>query len=202
MVVIEKVSTNEDFQNAVDELISIFIDEYPYYSRWINSHMNQFESGERQILSIKENGALLGYIMIHFLSKEIVKFNGLYIFEQYKGKGFATLTLSQLTKKMTEESVKYIYAQTRLDNNAVVHIFEKTGFELIGTNYHDVELKNNWVVCYSMNQSSRNKQIVAKNVYDSFVPLTIEEIQKLREEYKNGNLVLKRTRRNSNEKND
>ena len=202
MIVIEKISTDEDFQNAMNELISIFIDEYPYYSRWINSHMQQFESGERQILSIKENDALLGYIMLHFLSEEIIKFNGLYIFERYKGKGFATLALSQLAKKLTGESIKYIYAQTRLDNNAVVHIFEKSGFELIGTNYHDVELKNNWVVCYSADQSSLNKQIIAKNVYDSFVPLTIEEIQKLKEEHKNGNLVLKKTRRNLNEKKD
>ena len=43
-----------------------------------------------------QNNQLLGYIMIHFNSKNIVKINGIYIFEENKGKGIATQALINL----------------------------------------------------------------------------------------------------------
>jgi len=82
-----------------------------------------------------------------------------------------------------------------LNNNAVVHLFDKTGFKLIGTNYHKVEQKDNWVACNRITPSSVDEQKIALSIYNGFYPLTNEGVQSLKEEHKNGNLVLTRTRK-------
>ena len=192
MIELKRTSTKEEFDNGVDSLTSIFIEEYPYYSTWIKKHVDQFETGEKQILSISEENKLLGYLMIHFCSKEIVKINGIYIFEEQKGKGIATQAVNSLTTMLKNINVKFIFVQTRLDNNAVVHLFDKTGYKLIGTNYHSVEHKNNWVACNNLSMLDVDEQSIASGVYDGFTPLSNQEVLDLREKHKNGNLVLRK----------
>lgn len=192
MIILKRTSTQEEFSNGAESLTSIFIEEYPYYSTWINSHMDQFKRGEKQILSINDENELLGYLMIHFCTDKIVKINGIYVFENNKGKGIATLAINELTKLLQKMNVQLIFVQTRLDNNAVVHLFDKTGYNLIGKNFHPVELKDNWVACNNVSSLEIDEQKIALDLYDGFTPLSEQEVQELRYKHKDGNLVLKK----------
>lgn len=192
MIKLNRTNTQEEFNKGVEALTSIFIEEYPYYSTWINNHLDQFKNGEKQILSINNEKELLGYLMIHFCTDKIVKINGIYVFENNKGKGIATLAINELTKLLQKKNVQLIFVQTRLDNNAVVHLFDKTGYNLIGTNFHPVELKDNWVACNNVSSLELDEQKVALGIYDGFNPLSEQEVQELRNKHKDGNLVLKK----------
>ena len=94
-----------------------------------------------------------------------------------------------------------IYVQTRLDNNAVVHLFDKTGFKLIGTNYHNVEQRNNWVACRNLNNIIIDEQNIAAQIYDGFNALDGEGISDLREEHKSGNLILRKVKKEDKKEN-
>ena len=130
--------------------------------------------------------------MLHFCTDKIVKINGIYVFENNKGKGIATMAISELTKLLQKMNVQLIFVQTRLDNNAVVHLFDKTGYNLIGKNFHPVELKDNWVACNNVLSLELDEQKVALEIYDGFTPLSEQEVQELRNKHKDGNLVLKK----------
>lgn len=196
MIELKKTNTIEEFKNGVFALTEIFIDEYPYYATWIKKNIDQFKCGEKQILKIKNNDELVGYLMIHFCKENIVKINGIYIFENNKGKGIATKAIEKLTETLSENGVDLIFVQTRLDNNAVVHLFDKTGYDLIGTNYHKIEEKNNWVACNNVSKKMNNSQDIASEIYDGFSALNSEQIDTLRLEHKDANLVLKRVKKN------
>lgn len=133
--------------------------------------------------------------MIHFCKENIVKINGIYIFENNKGKGIATKAIEKLTEILSENGVDLIFVQTRLDNNAVVHLFDKTGYDLIGTNYHKIEEKNNWVACNNVSKKMNSSQDIASEIYDGFSALNSEQIDALRVEHKDANLVLKRVKK-------
>lgn len=195
MVNLKRVTTKEEFEKGVESLTSIFIEEYPYYSTWISNHMDQFIRGEKQILSVEKDNEIAGYFMIHFSTNKIVKINGIYIFEEFKGQGIASKAILELINILKQNSIDLVYVQTRLDNNAVVHLFDKTNFKLIGTNFHEVEQKNNWVACNKINSLITNEQEIASAIYDGFSPLSQTDVLSLREEHKDANLILKKTKK-------
>jgi len=195
MVNLKRVTTKEEFEKGVESLTSIFIEEYPYYSTWISNHMDQFIRGEKQILSVEKDNEIVGYFMIHFSTNKIVKINGIYIFEEFKGQGIASKAILELINILKQNSIDLVYVQTRLDNNAVVHLFDKTNFKLIGTNFHEVEKKNNWVACNIINSLITNEQEIASAIYDGFSPLSQTDVLSLREEHKAANLILRKTKK-------
>ena len=203
MIKVSRIETDNELKAGIESLTSIFIEEYPYYSTWIEKNMHQFYSGEKQILKVldNQNNQLLGYIMIHFSSMNIVKINGIYIFEENKGKGIATQALTNLCELLKQVNVDLIYVQTRLDNNAVVHLFDKTGFKLIGTNYHNVEQRNDWVACCNLNDVIIDEQNIAGQIYDGFTALDGEGISDLREQHKSGNLILRKVKKEDKKEN-
>ena len=195
MVNLKRVTTKEEFEKGVESLTSIFIEEYPYYSTWISNHMDQFIRGEKQILSVEKDNETVGYFMIHFSTNKIVKINGIYIFEEFKGQGIASKAILELINILKQNSIDLVYVQTRLDNNAVVHLFDKTNFKLIGTNFHEVEQKNNWVACNIINSLITKEQEIASAIYDGFSPLSQTDVLSLREEHKDANLILRKTKK-------
>lgn len=195
MVNLKRITTKEEFEKGVESLTSIFIEEYPYYSTWISNHMDQFIRGEKQILSVEKDNEIVGYFMIHFSTNKIVKINGIYIFEEFKGQGIASKAILELINILKQNSIDLVYVQTRLDNNAVVHLFDKTNFKLIGTNFHEVEQKNNWVACNKINSLITNEQEIASAIYDGFSPLNESDVLSLRNEHKDANLILRKTKK-------
>ena len=195
MVNLKRVTTKEEFEKGVEALTSIFIEEYPYYSIWISNHMDQFIRGEKQILSVEKDNEIVGYFMIHFFTNKIVKINGIYIFEEFKGQGIASKAILEFINILKQNYIDLVYVQTILDNNAVVHLFDKTNFKLIGTNFHEVEQKNNWVACNKINSLITNEQEIASAIYDGFSPLNESDVLSLRNEHKDANLILRKTKK-------
>ena len=62
--------------------------------------------------------------------------------------------------------------------------------------HHEIEEKNNWVACNNVSDLKVNSQTVASKIYDGFSALSPEQIGALRQEYKDANLVLKKTKKN------
>lgn len=195
MINLKRVTTKENFEKGIEALTLIFMEEYPYYSTWVLNHMEQFTRGEKQILSVEKDNEVVGYFMIHFFTNKIVKINGIYIFEEFKGQGIASKAILELINILKQKSIDLVYVQTRLDNNAVVHLFDKTNFKLIGTNFHEVEQKNNWVACNKINSLIKNEQEIASTIYDGFSKLNQNEVLSLREEHKDGNLILRKIKK-------
>ena len=195
MVNLKRGTSKEEFEKAAESLTSIFIEEYPYYSTWISNHMDQFIRGEKQILSVEKDNEIVGYFMIHFSTNKIVKINGIYIFEEFKGQGIASKAILELINILKQNSIDLVYVQTRLDNNAVVHLFDKTSFKLIGTNFHEVEKKNNWVACNKINSLITDEQEIASAIYDGFSLVNESDVLSLRNEHKDANLILKKTKK-------
>lgn len=118
--------------------------------------------------------------------------------EEFKGQGVASNAILKLIDILKQSAIDLVYVQTRLDNNAVVHIFDKTNFKLIGTNFHKIEQKNNWVACNKINSLLSNEQEMASIIYDGFSPLNENDVISLREEHKNANLILKKIKKEGN----
>lgn len=194
-MILNRLKAKKELNQGIEALTAIFIEEYPFYSTWIQKNMSQFESGEKIIFRIEDEQKVIGYIMVHLCSDKIAKINGLYVFEEFKGMGYASESIKELTKILILSNVDTVYVQTRLDNNAVVHLFDKNNYELVGNNYHEVEKKDNWVACYSIQKNRQEKQRIASEIYDGFTPLSIEEVDKLRNEHKSADLVLKLKRK-------
>lgn len=91
--------------------------------------------------------------------------------EEFKGQGIASKAILELINILKQNSIDLVYVQTRLDNNAVVHLFDKTNFKLIGTNFHEVEQKNNWVACNKINSLITNEQEIARYCTEKDIPL-------------------------------
>ena len=49
MVNLKRIVSEDEFEKGIKALISIFIEEYPYFSTWISNNMYQFKNGEKQI---------------------------------------------------------------------------------------------------------------------------------------------------------
>lgn len=161
-MILNRLKAKKELNQGIEALTAIFIEEYPFYSTWIQKNMSQFESGEKIIFRIEDEQKVIGYIMVHLCSDKIAKINGLYVFEEFKGMGYASESIKELTKILILSNVDTVYVQTRLDNNAVVHLFDKNNYELVGNNYHEVEKKDNWVACYSI---QKNRQEKTKNCF-------------------------------------
>lgn len=49
MLEIRRLNTVDEFNKGITALTEIFIEEYPYYSKWIEKNLEQFRTGEKQI---------------------------------------------------------------------------------------------------------------------------------------------------------
>jgi|GEM_PF-5458991 len=175
----------EDIKLGIQELTNIFIDEYPYYSTWIQKKQAEFDSFEKEVVAITENQSIVGYAMIHHCDSEYFKINGIYVFPQFEGKGFASRCIEQMINDARITNAKYALIQTRFHNNTVTHMFDKLGFSILGNNYHEIEKNDNWVaVCDIQGNGNKNEMLsVVKNEYPGFIQMTEEEIKTTRVNY-------------------
>ena len=176
--------TNE-IQEGINALTSIFIDEYPYYSEWIKNKEKEFKSFEKEVLALVEENSTVGYAMIHNCTPNYFKINGIYVFPEFEGNGYASNAIEQIIEEQAIFGKHYALIQTRFHNNAVVHMFDKIGFDILGHNFHKIEQKDNWVAIYDIRHTNDyiNMIDIAYKEYPGFEPMSIEEIQKTRDNY-------------------
>ena len=66
-----------------------FIEEYPYYSTWIEKNKATFKDGTRVVYELKDNEKTVGYMMVHFSTAKCAKVNGIYVFQDCQKRGYA-----------------------------------------------------------------------------------------------------------------
>ena len=165
-----KVRKVEKIQEGLRALIEEFIDEYPYYSTWIQKNQATFQDGTRVVYELNDNGETVGYMMIHFSTVKCAKINAVYVFPNCQKKGYAKEALLQIFEELKKQGYDYAYIQTRLHNKIMVHVFESLHFDVIGTNYHDIEKQNNWVAVYDLNEKRNLDEMsaIAAELYPGF----------------------------------
>lgn len=184
----------EEINEGIFHLTEIFSEEYPYYTTWISKKQKEIDTFEKEVIRIEVDNAIVGYAMIHNCSEKHSKINGIYIFEEYEGNGYASQFLNLLVEESKEKGKRYLMVQTRLNNNAVVKLFNKTNFDILGTNYDAIEEKDNWVAVNDLQRISNREEMInlAAYEYPRFQFLQQDEINAIICENKSKSLVLRR----------
>lgn len=185
---------DNEIKLGINQLTEIFKDEYPYYTTWISKNENEFKSYEKEVIALYEDGVVVGYAMIHNCNEQYMKINGIYIFEEYEGNGYASQFLNLLFNDCKEKGLMYMLIQTRLNNNAVVRLFNKTGFVIVGSNFHQIEDKDNWVAINDIFGNENSDEIVKilNNEYPGFQILNQNQIEDIINSNNDNPLVLRR----------
>lgn len=169
---LELIEANDcrDIAVGIEQLEAAFIAEYPYYSTWVENIKCEFATGKRTLYKLQSDEHCVGYILIHFCAHKSAKLNGLLIFEKFRGNGYANKALDQLLKQLTTTHIEYIFAQCRIENNAMIHLFHKFDFNIIGTNYHTIEKAYNWLGAYNLKGNGNLERMVsiADSIYANF----------------------------------
>lgn len=182
-----------EINEGIYYLTEIFEKECTYYTTWIEKKINEIKNFEKEVIALYVDENLIGYSMIHNCTEEYIKINAMYIFEEYKGNGYATEFLNLLVDDCKIKGYKYVLVQTRLNNNAVVRLFDKTGFNIRGTNFHQIECKDNWVAINDINNAGRTEKIIEilESEYPGFEKLNKLEIDEIIDSNKNNALILR-----------
>ena len=170
MMKIVLLTDTEKIKEGLRSLTNEFIEEYPYYSTWINKNKETFQNGTRVVYELNDNGKTVGYMMVHFSSNKYAKINGVYVFADCQKKGYAKSAFLQVISELKKRNLEYVYVQTRTHNNIVVHMFRSLNFYIIGKNYHNIEQKYNWVAVYDLNGKKDFEEMkkLAEQIYPGF----------------------------------
>ena len=165
----EEQKINEGLRSLTEE----FIDEYPYYAEWVKKNEHTFKSGERVVYELEDCNKTVGYMMVHFSTSKYAKVNGIYVFPEFQRNGYAKQALLEILNELKNNDSEYVYIQTRLHNKIVVHMFESLKFDVIGKNYHNIEMKDNWVAVFDLKRKRNFTEMtsLAESIYPGFESL-------------------------------
>ena len=145
-----QLKESERIKESLRSLTEEFIEEYPYYSTWIEKNKATFKDRTRVVYELKDNEKTVGYMMVHFSTPKCVKVNGIYVFPDCQKRGYAKKALLQVLEELRKQNYDYAFIQTRTHNKIVVHMFDTLHFDVIGQNYHKIEKQPNWVAVYDL----------------------------------------------------
>jgi len=167
---IELLKDSAKVQEGIRSLTEEFIGEYPYYRAWILKNEETFRNGTRVVYGLYDSGKTVGYLMIHFSTAKCAKINGIYVFPDCQKKGYAKKALTQVLAELKSNGYEYAYIQTRIHNKIVVHMFESLQFDVIGKNYHSIEMQDNWVAVFDLKRKRDFTEMyeLAENFYPGF----------------------------------
>ena len=111
MLKLEKVNLKEEFSIANIVLNEFLLDQDIFYLKLIEKNLDKFETGEKEILSIKDDGYLLGYFTIQNCDFSTVKINGIYIFEDEVSKEITKLSMDELSNYLKSKDKNILFIQ-------------------------------------------------------------------------------------------
>ena len=95
-----KLEKSESIKEGLRSLTEEFIEEYPYYSTWIEKNEATFRDRKRVIYELNENEKIVGYMMVHFSTIKCAKINGIYVFQDCQQRGYAKDALLQVLEEL------------------------------------------------------------------------------------------------------
>ena len=161
---------SERIKEGLRILTEEFIEEYPYYSTWIEKNEATFKDGTRVVYELNDNEKTVGYMMVHFSTANCAKINGIYVFPDCQKRGYAKEALLQVLEELRKQNYDYAFIQTRTHNKIVVHMFDTLDFDVIGQNYHKIEKQPNWVAVYDLKKKRNFDEMyaLAAQLYPGF----------------------------------
>ena len=168
MLKLEKVNLKEEFSIENIVLNEFLLDQDIFYLKLIEKNLDKFETGEKEILSIKDDGYLLGYFTIQNCDFSTVKINGIYIFEDEVSKEITKISMDELSNYLKSKDKNILFIQTNLDEDKALNFFDSNGYTLIGTNSNPIEEKENYVAYKNLNENNLDAKELAGNIYNNF----------------------------------
>ena len=165
MLKLEKVNIKEEFSIANIALNEFLLDQDIFYLKLIEQNLDKFETGEKELLSIKDDGYLLGYFTIQNCDFSTVKINGIYIFEDEVSKELTKTSMDELSNYLKSKDKNMLFIQ---DEDKALNFFDSNGYTLIGTNSNPIEEKENYVAYKKINENNLDAKELAGNIYNNF----------------------------------
>lgn len=156
---------------AFDSLKKALVSEYPFYGGWLIKNDAAFKNGTRKVYKIiADNNQLVGYLILHPGRNDIEKINSVYVFPPYEGKWYAQKSIQICIDYLKTIGYKYLFIQTKSNNEVVKHILNVLNFKIIGLNYHKEEKKDSLVEVFDINKKHDIKEMVeiASKIYPKF----------------------------------
>ena len=168
------IKNEKKLQEGLRSLTKEFIHKHSYYTSWIQKNSKSFENGTRVVYEMSEEKNVVGYMMVHFLSNQCAKLNGIYVFPKYQRRGYAEAAIQELLNKLKNKGYKYAYVQTRPYNAVMLHVFDVMQFHVLGKKYHEIEKMDNVIAGFDLQERKDISEMrrIAKEIYSNFTPLT------------------------------
>lgn len=100
------------------------------------SYLSQIENSTDSIMLVaKENGTIIGDASLHRLPRRMCHRGdlGIAVVKEHWNEGIGRLLLSEIIEFAKANNFDIIDLQVRSDNYAAIHLYEKFGFQKIGT---------------------------------------------------------------------
>jgi len=117
-------------ENDLEDMLGLY--EEGYSGNWFNARMLQ----TKQYFGLRLNHRLLSVAGIHVYSEKykVAALGNIVTHPDYRGKGFGKSVTTRLCQSLAE-NVDYIGLNVKADNLPAIAMYEKLGFEIVGTYY-------------------------------------------------------------------
>ncbi len=103
-----------------------------------NNMLFEIDSDDAFFALAKDNGRIIGFVVMHGFSDEAEIFN-IAVREEYRRQKTGTLLLRNALARAEEAGYKKLYLEVRAGNTAAIEMYKKNGFTLLGVRkgYYD-----------------------------------------------------------------
>jgi len=117
-------------ENDLDDMLGLYEESYP--RNWFNPRMLQ----TKQYFGIRLNDRLVSIAGVHVYSEtyKVAALGNIVTHPDYRGKGFGKAVTAGLCQSLSRH-VDNIGLNVKADNTAAIALYEKLGFEIIGSYY-------------------------------------------------------------------
>ena len=117
-------------ENDLEEMLGLYKEGYP--GNWFDARMLQ----TKQYFGLRLNNRLLSIAGIHVYSEKykVAALGNIVTHPEYRGRGFGTVVTAGLCRSLAGR-VDNIGLNVKTDNIPAITLYEKLGFEIVGTYY-------------------------------------------------------------------
>ena len=115
------------------------------------SFADSLKQEEALFLVAEEEGRGFGYIGI-YLSFDEGEITNVSVDGVQRNRGIGNALVEQLKKEAKERKVERIFLEVRVSNEPAIHLYEKQGFEKVGSrkNFYEKPREDAWVMMCSL----------------------------------------------------
>ncbi|QVK16828.1 GNAT family N-acetyltransferase [Mycoplasmatota bacterium] len=129
-----KNDVNNDFEtyclksNEIDELMVLDKEIFDLFNASITEFNEWVEDNNHLILTIKDKGKLIGFIIIHDIKTNQCFIRNIGIAKEYQGMKLGQQLLKKALLQAKNEGCKKCFLWVSRENHSAIHLYEKVGF--------------------------------------------------------------------------